>query len=217
MTHQHSGLEQSVHRGSSTVDLAGLVGSRLCHDLVSPLGAVGNGVELLQMTGGGPGPELDLIRDGVETASAKLRFYRVAFGAGGAQQVSLGELGRVAADGRRGGRVTISWGADGTAPRSEARLAFLAILCIESALPAGGRAEIARGKGRWVVSGDGPKVRCEPSMWALLSAGPTPADLDPARVHFAFAAAAASTLGVKLDVTASEGGVSIAFSERPSP
>ncbi len=41
-------------------DLIALVGSRICHDLVSPLGAIGNGVELLAMAGAMPGPELAL-------------------------------------------------------------------------------------------------------------------------------------------------------------
>ena len=50
---------------SSTVaqTLADLVGSRLCHDLVNPLGAIGNGVELIDMTGSVRGPKMDLIRD----------------------------------------------------------------------------------------------------------------------------------------------------------
>jgi histidine phosphotransferase ChpT len=45
--------------------LADLIGSRLCHDLSNPLGAIGNGVELLDLTGAAQGPEMDLIRDAV--------------------------------------------------------------------------------------------------------------------------------------------------------
>ena len=39
-------------------DLAALVGSRICHDLISPIGAIGNGVELLMMEGAAKGPEM---------------------------------------------------------------------------------------------------------------------------------------------------------------
>ena len=41
-----------------TQDIAALLGSRICHDLISPLGAISNGVELLEMSGAQMGPEL---------------------------------------------------------------------------------------------------------------------------------------------------------------
>ena len=64
---------------ASDTDLAArivsLVGSRLCHDLISPLGAIGNGVELLQMAGDWPGlkesPEMSLIEDALRAARAR--------------------------------------------------------------------------------------------------------------------------------------------------
>ena len=54
--------------------LAELISSRLCHDLVNPLGAIGNGVELIDMTGSVRGPEMALIRDAVRDAQARLRY-----------------------------------------------------------------------------------------------------------------------------------------------
>jgi hypothetical protein len=63
--------------------LADLIGSRLCHDLSNPLGAIGNGVELLDLTGSAKGPEMDLIRDAVGDALARVRFFRLAFGHAG--------------------------------------------------------------------------------------------------------------------------------------
>ena len=68
-------------------DISALVSSRICHDLVSPLGAIGNGVELLGMSGAPEGPELQLINESVENANARLRFFRIAFGAASADQV----------------------------------------------------------------------------------------------------------------------------------
>jgi histidine phosphotransferase ChpT len=67
-------------------DLTALVGSRICHDLVSPLGAIGNGVELLGLTGIAPSPEMALIVESVENANARLRFFRIAYGAAGTDQ-----------------------------------------------------------------------------------------------------------------------------------
>ena len=60
-------------------DLAALIGSRICHDLISPIGAIGNGLELLSMSGAG-GPEVALISDSVANANARIRFFRIAFG-----------------------------------------------------------------------------------------------------------------------------------------
>ena len=46
--------------GQSNVSLSALIGSRICHDLISPIGAINNGLELLDMSGGAPGPEASL-------------------------------------------------------------------------------------------------------------------------------------------------------------
>ena len=67
-------------------DLAALLGSRICHDLISPLGAIGNGVELMLLEGGRHSPEMALISESVAHASARIRFFRVAFGTGSAEQ-----------------------------------------------------------------------------------------------------------------------------------
>src|ERR687883_500062 len=67
------------------LELAALLCSRVCHDLISPVGAIVNGLEVLDDD---PKPEdrefaLDLIRKSAKTASARLQFCRLAFGAAG--------------------------------------------------------------------------------------------------------------------------------------
>jgi len=52
-------------------DLTALIGSRICHDLISPLGAIGNGVELLQLSGMGDSPEMALISESVTNANLR--------------------------------------------------------------------------------------------------------------------------------------------------
>ncbi len=80
-------------------DLAALIGSRICHDLISPIGAIGNGVELLMMDGAAKTPELALIAESVANANARIRFFRVAFGAaGGDQRIAKGEVAGIIAD-----------------------------------------------------------------------------------------------------------------------
>ena len=56
---------------SDTPDLSALIGSRICHDLISPIGAIGNGVELLMMEGRA-GPEVALIAESVAAANAQI-------------------------------------------------------------------------------------------------------------------------------------------------
>lgn len=61
-----------------------LLASRICHDLISPVGAVHNGVEFLQEMGAEAGGEaIDLIAHSAEMAAAKLQIFRLAYGAGG--------------------------------------------------------------------------------------------------------------------------------------
>ena len=85
----------------SDLDLAALLCSRVCHDVISPVGAIANGLELFD------DPEtdeetrqtaLDMVRSSARTASAKLKFCRIAFGASGSAgaHIDLGEAGETA-------------------------------------------------------------------------------------------------------------------------
>ena len=73
-----------------TDDLTGLIGSRICHDLISPIGAIGNGLELLEMRIGSS-EELALVSESCRNANARIRFFRIAFGAAGAGQTIPGQ------------------------------------------------------------------------------------------------------------------------------
>ena len=77
------------------LDLAALLCSRVCHDLISPTGAIVNGLEVLEEDGDAETKTfaLDLIKKSARTASARLQFCRLAFGAAGSAsaQVDLGD------------------------------------------------------------------------------------------------------------------------------
>jgi len=91
-------------------DIAALVGSRICHDLISPLGAIGNGVELLSLTSGETSAEMVLINESVANANARIRFFRIAYGATEmGQRVPRKEILSVLAASARGGRFTYFW------------------------------------------------------------------------------------------------------------
>ncbi|MDO8884939.1 MAG: histidine phosphotransferase family protein [Pseudotabrizicola sp.] len=167
-------------------DLTALLGSRICHDLISPIGAIGNGVELLMMDGIGSSPELALIVDSVANANARIRFFRVAFGAAGASDHRIGraEVAGILSDLTRGGRLTMDWQSPTDLSRREVKLAFLAILCLESAMPHGGTLSIERGDTRWTLRGETARLRVDPDLWELLSNPAATVDLGPAQVHF---------------------------------
>ena len=91
-----------------TQDISALLGSRICHDLISPLGAISNGVELLEMSGAQMGPELQLISESVENANARIRFFRVAFGiASPDQTIGAPELRGILDDLGKGSRMRV--------------------------------------------------------------------------------------------------------------
>jgi histidine phosphotransferase ChpT len=165
-------------------DLVALLGSRICHDLISPIGAIGNGVELLMMEGGPPSPELALIAESVASANARIRFFRIAFGmSAGTQHIGRGEIASLLADIGQGGRVVIDWKSNEDIARGAVKLAFLAIMCCESSLAYGGRITVTTTDGKWNISARAERLRIEPDLWDSL-AKPKP-DLVPAQVHFA--------------------------------
>ena len=171
--------------GLSDVNLAGLIGSRICHDLISPIGAINNGLELLTMAGLSPGPELELIGQSVGSASARIRYFRIAFGAANDQMVGRAEIAAILRDLYAGGKLEVAWGPLDPQPRAMVRMAFLAVMCAETGMPYGGRIEVARDDGAWQVVGHADKLNLVPDLWAILSTGNVPADIQPAHVQFA--------------------------------
>ena len=152
-------------------DLAALVGSRICHDLISPIGAIGNGVELLTMSGPqASSPELDLISQSVHNANARIGFFRIAYGTAASDQM-LGrqEILAVLAATAQGGRFTYYWQVEGDQSRTRVRTAFLLLQCFETALPLGGEIQIAQDGDDWVLTGTGSRLVVDADLWAGLT------------------------------------------------
>lgn len=166
-------------------DVSALLGSRICHDLISPIGAISNGVELLLMDGAAKGPEMALVSESVAHANARIRFFRVAFGQTSKdQRIGQSEITGLLADMARGGRVAIDWQSPADLSRRETKLAFLALMCLETALTHGGRITVERGESRWTVIGTGPRLRIDPHLWESLSNPLSEAEIGPGQVQF---------------------------------
>src|ERR1700760_4853966 len=95
------------------LDLAALLCSRVCHDLISPVGAIVNGLEVMDEDKDEETKvfALDLIKKSAKQASAKLQFCRLAFGAAGSAgaQIDLGDAEKVARGLLEDGKTTITW------------------------------------------------------------------------------------------------------------
>lgn len=194
-----------VFSAISPEDLAGLVGSRICHDLVSPLGAIANGLELLALANGAVGPELALIEESVASAKARIRFFRIAFGLAGAEaRLGRAEIVAILDDLTRGGRLTLEWPAVDEVPRPEAKLAFLIVLCCESALAFGGRVVLGYEGGAWSARASHDKLRVEAPLWARLGGGAggdgAKHQVTPAQAQFALAPVEAAAQGRRISV-----------------
>lgn len=193
------------------VNLATLIGSRICHDLISPVGAINNGLELLGMAGAVEGPELELISDSVGNANARIRFFRIAFGAAGDQGLGRAEVVSVLDDLSKGGRLTYQWNPTDAVSRAEVRLVFLASLCLESALPYGGEVQMTKLGESWKVSGTGRKVNFDADLWACLKGGNGTTKITPALVQFALMPTLASELDRSIAFSHDESSVSLTF------
>lgn len=167
-------------------DLAALIGSRICHDLISPIGAIGNGVELLMMDNAGQSPELSLIAESVANANARIRYFRVAFGvASGDQRIARSEVMSILTDLSRGGRLNYAWNSAPDLPRREVRLAFLLLQCLETAMAYGGRIQVDRSEVGWQIVAEAARLKIEPALWEVLTEPHGPAEISAGQVHFA--------------------------------
>lgn len=192
----------------SGVDLSALVSARLCHDLISPIGAIGNGLELLQMSMTEGSPELDLITGSLGSALAKLRFYRLAFGPADAQARQSFEEAAEVTGAMFQGRFTVAWDCAGRdMARGTARLVYLAILCLERSLPMGGAARVTIEGGNIDLAAEGRRVAPPHDLWALATDGAAPDELRADGVQFAVLRKVLLEEGHRLEVKVMETGM----------
>jgi len=196
--------------------LADLLGSRICHDLISPIGAISNGIELLEMAGQSgekSGPEITLISESVEHANARIRYFRLAFGAATrGQGISNSEVRSILRGYSTSARVEIDWKINTDPDRSDAKLAFLLLQCLETAMPFGGVITVTEDTSGWHISGRAEKMKINPDLWELLSNPAADYALKPSEIQFALAPLAAAQAGRTLTLKVSkEVGIIVGF------
>ena len=191
-------------------DLAALIGSRICHDLNNPLGAIGNGLELMELAGHKAGPEVALIAQSVAAAKARLQFLRIAFGAASPQQRMNGsEVAGIVAAHYGPGRLEIDWPVLAELGRDEARRAFLALMCLETALPFGGQIAVQPGPAAWRFEAEAARLRALDELWGVAAGVVAPDDIGAPLVQFALLPGAAAQAGRRVRVQTGEGGIAL--------
>lgn len=182
----------------TTAKLSGLIVSRICHDLISPVGAINNGLELLDLAHSAQGAEFTLIRDSAAQATSRIRFFRLAFGAAHKDQaVSAPEMASLLRH-CFPGPLRVTWEVEETLIRPRAKAACLAILCLDRCLPYGGEIRVAPHGAALAITTQSEGLRAHDPYWSLLDGRPIPEDLPPAEVQFALLPHTAQRNGLNL-------------------
>ena len=169
-----------------------LLSSRLCHDLVSPVGAINNGVELIEEVGGSTtGEAMELIAKSALTAARRLRCFRLAYGRAGAESgLAVADVRQVAEQYLDGGKSKLIWPA--SAPiaayaehRGALKLMLNMIMMADEALPYGGMIEITgeMGQPNAIVTATGRAAKVADYLPTALSGEQPVDDITSKSVH----------------------------------
>jgi histidine phosphotransferase ChpT len=159
------------------LDLAALMCSRVCHDVISPVGAIVNGLEVLEDENDESMREFaqDLIRKSAKQASARLQFARIAFGAAGSAgaSIDLGDAAQVARGFIEDDRIKLVFDAPRVLlPKNQVKLFLNVLVLATHAIPRGGEivvaAKIEGDAGHFTVHATGRTARIPPHVETLM-------------------------------------------------
>ena len=188
------------------LDLAALLCSRVCHDLISPVGAIVNGLEVLAEEKDEETKTfaLDLIKKSAGTASAKLQFCRIAFGAAGSAgaQIDLGDAETITRGFFEDDKTKLAWNLPrALLAKNRVKLLLNMLLIAGQTIPRGGSLTVDPiGAGEsmgFKVSAAGVNAKVPPAVAALLAGDAGDTALDAHRIQPFYASLLAQACGVK--------------------
>lgn len=191
------------------LDFAALLCSRVCHDIISPVGAITNGLEVLDEENNEEMKAFafDLIRKSARTASSKLQFARLAFGAAGSvgAEVDLGDAETVAKRYMESEKAEIDWQATRRLlPKNQVKLLLNLLLISLQAIPRGGKVvvnvdgELPHPVLRIAATGNASRI---PPRVAELLAGNLGDHVDAHAIQPYYAGELAREAGLVIDIT----------------
>ena len=191
------------------LDLAALLCSRVCHDLISPVGAIVNGIEVLEEEKDESTKEfaLDLIKRSAATASAKLQFCRIAFGAAGSAgaQIDLGDAEKIARGFLEDDKTKIDWNLPrALLAKNRVKLLLNMLIIAGQAIPRGGKVTVdpigAGDNLGFKVSAAGTNAKIPPAVPPLLTGELSGETVDAHRIQPFYAGLLAKACGLKATV-----------------
>lgn len=193
----------------SAPDLAALLCSRVCHDIISPVGAINNGLELLE-EGGADEDAMRLIKTSARNASARLQFARIAFGAAGSagMQIDTGDAESVAQAFFANEKPELEWkGTRALLPKNKVKLLLNLLMIANVAIPRGGKLTVelhdVDTAPRFTLTANGPMVRV-PARFLELHSGVKPEEpIDAHSVQPYYTLLLARESGMKISIHAS--------------
>ncbi len=193
-----------------SLDLAALLCSRVCHDVISPVGAIVNGLEVLEDENDASMRDfaLDLIRKSSRQASARLQFARLAFGAAGSAgaMIDLGDAEQVARGMFQDEKVKLSWTAPrALLPKNKVKLLLNLLVTATNAVPRGGTIDVtATGEGdaaAFVLTSKGAHARIPPHVEELLAGAPESGTVDAHGIQPYYAGLVARAAGMTVSLS----------------
>ena len=195
----------------NAIDLAALLCSRLCHDLLSPVGAMNNGIELMADE---QDPEMrerciELLTESARASANKLKFFRLAFGAGGGfgDDIDTREA-RSALEGLYGPekRIELGWMvADDRLPKGAVKLLLNLAMIAGDALVRGGRLDVGVERSavaiEMVIRAEGPRVLVDPTLRQTILNGGAGGTVEPRAAGAWLAHALASEAGGSIQLS----------------
>jgi histidine phosphotransferase ChpT len=193
------------------LDLAALLCSRVCHDIISPVGAIINGLEVLEEDNSEEMRTFanELIQRSAKQASAKLQFARLAFGAAGSAgaEIDLGDAEKVATGYMQGEKAEFSWAAPRVLmPKNLVKLVLNLVLLANAAVPRGGKVAVKveqASPARFVLRSSGPSARVPAAFEKVVPGeiGGIPIDAQLVQAYYtgALARACGMTISARLD------------------
>src|ERR687889_480483 len=187
-----------------SLGLAALLCSRVCHDVISPVGAIVNGLEVLEDDNDASMRDfaLDLIRKSAKQASARLQFARLAFGAAGSAgaSIDLGDAEQVARGLFQDDKVAFSWSAPRLLfPKNRVKLLLNLIVTAIQAVPRGGSVAVTvtgdAEQCEFVLKWRGLNARTPPQAQALLDGSPENGTVDAHGIQTFYAGMVARAAG----------------------
>jgi len=191
-------------------DLAALLCSRVCHDVISPVGAINNGLELLD-EGAADADALDLIRTSALNASVRLRFARLAFGASGSVGASIdtGEAEKAAKDYAVAEKKTeVTWsGPRAIIAKNRVKLLLNLFLVAYAGIPRGGSVEVTLENpeydARFTITVKGRMMRV-PAKFVEIATGTLEEPIDAHSIQPYYTVLLAAECGMDLKYVVSE-------------